>query len=1289
MRESNFYFPAHNKASVSITSALYDRRAIDATSPLPLLSTLTHLSYLTSTSPRIREILCSDGGLERLISILRLTVRKMREHRQNLHGPSNLHHQQIGSNHLNHPSSSSSSTIYFSSDSSLSLNPFYSSIYPHQSNHPSSHHQSNQFNSSSSSHSNQSNPFLSSSRALIQSSPFRPFVSSQSVQTSSPSTNHQPISVINNNLNSQTHPSSPTFGLSKEQKQLLWTWSLSFQCVVNIGVRGTESIRTRVVEAGIVPIIISVLGGYLYEMERFRQQSENRLKLQQNSNLDSNLSSSITSTSLTFSSTPTTRPPTPINLDQPPRPVLSSRTLAQPTPPSPLNFQNPSSLNQSNQSSSSHHQPHPLPSYPHLNQPHSSSIITSNSNYFNNQSTSTSLPIQPNQSSHHRLDVRHSAPGSLTIHELSHPININSSNESTFRTGSISPSSVSSSSSLETSQLVNIQHAIIPTVTSDNLPDSINSTLSTISDSNHLINLHDHHQNQSSTQTDHQSSISRPSVIDDGDDHSLADESEGDVMMDLVGSSNQAGPSSTRQRSRRGTIKASQSNPHSVFSITPIVPSRPTVTELNEDEPSNPNSETDAGPMEGLESFDSNQISNNVTSPPTSTTALFTNNHQTPKASASRLPPSNSTQSLTQINPLQSSSNHQHQQHSINHPVIDNLTQSINQAPNSIDSTRHNSNQDLLPPRGPRLGASPPNGQADDAILPRVLSDTEGTTPTGEFTPRRQHQPQNLVNIPITVTNLGTQTTETTFPTRPTPPNSIPSTTTSPVNLNFRDEDVLLALQLLAYLSKYAHVRAYFHEPASRATLELTYGSLHEATRALSRFTGRFKSDRHDRERGKDVANFINQSLNRRPVSAQGHQTLNGSSTSSLVNEYSDHYRRVLHQPHRSLSSSIMQDRLSRPELTFEHLGVSYGNRLTSTENSNDSTHSRMFLDGATLFSTTPLPTTFPQPTHQPSFVLGQNGNSPLPIVGIGTPKHSQTNPQHQHHSHHLSLGPFNHHDNNLSHPSRTYLSSSNIGTHLNHPLPAINPLASNVFSYVERFTHERLPTDIHSPSIPSEIQYWAGVIMRNACRKDDDRGGIRQCANMQCGRWESFPREFAKCRRCRKAKYCSKDCQSKAWQLGHRFWCCNKTEGETNTIAVGSSVENERNHQSSGDITIGDNHGDGDIDRRDEEAREGRTLVDAAIERLRREGTELTMQLGRATREAAEVNSNIATPPDRELRVSHAFDVNDRREGLAGRNGEREAADRTRNDGPRFGGVIDEVDERDRIRLMVETGEE
>lgn len=89
-----------------------------------------------------------------------------------------------------------------------------------------------------------------------------------------------------------------------------------------------------------------------------------------------------------------------------------------------------------------------------------------------------------------------------------------------------------------------------------------------------------------------------------------------------------------------------------------------------------------------------------------------------------------------------------------------------------------------------------------------------------------------------------------------------------------------------------------------------------------------------------------------------------------------------------------------------------------------------------------------------------------------------------------------------------------------------------NVFTVIEKFCNR-----VH----PAPIQYWASVIMRNACRKDETQGGIRRCANMSCGKWESQPREFAKCRRCRKAKYCSKPCQSKAWADGHRWWCVER----------------------------------------------------------------------------------------------------------------------------------------------------
>lgn len=124
-------------------------------------------------------------------------------------------------------------------------------------------------------------------------------------------------------------------------------------------------------------------------------------------------------------------------------------------------------------------------------------------------------------------------------------------------------------------------------------------------------------------------------------------------------------------------------------------------------------------------------------------------------------------------------------------------------------------------------------------------------------------------------------------------------------------------------------------------------------------------------------------------------------------------------------------------------------------------------------------------------------------------------------------------------HPRRPMHRTFDLGDDSDVPLPQ-RPAYSetpNIFSLVERFTFRPSPSDPLMFRIPTEIQYWAGVIMRNACRKDDAQGGIRQCAYMSCGRWEKFPREFAKCRRCRKAKYCSKECQSKAWSEGHRFW--------------------------------------------------------------------------------------------------------------------------------------------------------
>ena len=91
-----------------------------------------------------------------------------------------------------------------------------------------------------------------------------------------------------------------------------------------------------------------------------------------------------------------------------------------------------------------------------------------------------------------------------------------------------------------------------------------------------------------------------------------------------------------------------------------------------------------------------------------------------------------------------------------------------------------------------------------------------------------------------------------------------------------------------------------------------------------------------------------------------------------------------------------------------------------------------------------------------------------------------------------------------------------------------------NIFPLVEKFTVRH-----HS----QDMRHWAGVVMRNLCRKDESRGSIRQCAYYRCGKWEQYSRQFAKCRRCRRTKYCSKECQKNAW-VYHRHWCVVASQG-------------------------------------------------------------------------------------------------------------------------------------------------
>lgn len=102
----------------------------------------------------------------------------------------------------------------------------------------------------------------------------------------------------------------------------------------------------------------------------------------------------------------------------------------------------------------------------------------------------------------------------------------------------------------------------------------------------------------------------------------------------------------------------------------------------------------------------------------------------------------------------------------------------------------------------------------------------------------------------------------------------------------------------------------------------------------------------------------------------------------------------------------------------------------------------------------------------------------------------------------------------------------------------------ANLFPMVEKFTF----------LAGTDMYYWAGVIMRNSCRRNEAKGGVRQCGNLECGKWERYQKEFLKCRKCKRTKYCSRECQMHAWQ-GHRNWCIPSTSSSGGTATSNSTA--------------------------------------------------------------------------------------------------------------------------------------
>jgi len=105
-----------------------------------------------------------------------------------------------------------------------------------------------------------------------------------------------------------------------------------------------------------------------------------------------------------------------------------------------------------------------------------------------------------------------------------------------------------------------------------------------------------------------------------------------------------------------------------------------------------------------------------------------------------------------------------------------------------------------------------------------------------------------------------------------------------------------------------------------------------------------------------------------------------------------------------------------------------------------------------------------------------------------------------------------------------------------------------DIYQLIEFFT---------TSSHPSEIRYWATIIMRNAFKKNSQN--LRMCSNLNCLKMESYPREFSKCGRCQVNAYCSRECQKAAWITGHRHWCVDHSTIQQFNSAIAANASANR----------------------------------------------------------------------------------------------------------------------------------
>ena len=349
-----------------------------------------------------------------------------------------------------------------------------------------------------------------------------------------------------------------------------------------------------------------------------------------------------------------------------------------------------------------------------------------------------------------------------------------------------------------------------------------------------------------------------------------------------------------------------------------------------------------------------------------------------------------------------------------------------------------NSNQLLLP--GVTTAATATTGTTGDApdATPRaaviglpMMVGNNGTIRGGQQQGHQRHatiraQPA-LENptpagpvIPAATTPATSPTTAThaNFPTRTsnasashTPPHHTASDSGP-----YRDEDVLLSLQLLAYLSKYPHVRQAFYKP--RVTFHPASAELGGQRFGIGSGEGKEKGRKEKEKKGDKGDKGLEKEKEKEkvPPSSSTKETP-GCTFKAFTNAAAS-----LPSPHSNTGAATS----------------SRGKERVQLNSSTSSTSSTLTLMAA----------------RHPSASSLASSTSTSKI---------------------------------------TPLSSSSI------PISG-SPRQTNVFSLVERFTFKPSSTETDLPNppprLPPEIQYWAGVIMRNACRKDDSRGGIRQCAN-------------------------------------------------------------------------------------------------------------------------------------------------------------------------------------------------